>query len=145
VALHPQWKRAEEEQCAFHSIAMLRRTPVSMMAHDSLPSTASRSSTIGIISSTLFSGVSYLTGKVPAPLPMLCLLSAELHAVSIRLQFKEKEHLYSLYTACLLVIQRALVGMIFCSFYCFLTELNSRNRAKPQDKFCSFFLFANII
>lgn len=64
VPAHPHWKRAEEEQCAFHSIAMLRRTPVAMMGLDSLPSVAQPSSTIGKLSSTLFSGVSYLTGKV---------------------------------------------------------------------------------
>lgn len=64
VPSHPQWKRAEDEQCAFHSIAMLRKTPVALMAHDSLPSTAPPSSTIGKLSSSLFSGVSYITGKV---------------------------------------------------------------------------------
>jgi PX domain len=63
---HPHWKRAEEEQCVFHSLSVLRRAPAPGL-QDSLSSPVPATSTIGKLSSSFLSGVTYLTGKARAP------------------------------------------------------------------------------
>lgn len=67
----PQWKRVEEEECVFHSISILRRTSAAAVPQDGLAnvpspqtSSASTSTTITKLGSSLISGMSYITGKV---------------------------------------------------------------------------------